>query len=64
MSVLVRAADGPKAIHHDATGWHVDDYGRLHVRSDTGPLATYAQGFWVSVSIPLLVEPTAQTDDR
>lgn len=34
----------------DATGWHVDEHGYLHIMKEgSGNIATYRAGAWVSV---------------
>lgn len=52
MSIHVSTSDTsiPVRSFTDATGWHVDDDGRLHVtKSGGGNVATFHAGAWASV---------------
>lgn len=43
-------ADGDVQRFPDATTWHVDDRGQLHVKSNTTPIASFARDKWQGAS--------------
>jgi hypothetical protein len=51
MSIHVTANDlNPRRFFPEATGWHVDEEGRLHVtKTGAGNLATFHASAWRSV---------------
>lgn len=44
--ISVIDADGDIQEFADATTWHIDDRGQLHLNSDNGPVASFAKDRW------------------
>lgn len=44
--ISVIDADGDIQEFADATTWHIDDRGQLHLNNDTGPVASFAKDRW------------------
>ena len=59
MSVHVEIPDSLNAHRHaDATGYHLDEQGNLHIRGANGNIAIYAPGRWSSaVNVPDSQQP-------
>jgi hypothetical protein len=42
--------DGEVQRFPDASSWHVDDRGQLHLKSNAGPVASFAKDCWQGAS--------------
>ncbi len=43
-------SDGDLQRFPDATTWHVDDRGQLHLKNSAGPVASFAKDCWQGAS--------------
>jgi hypothetical protein len=49
MAITVQHGKDDATVHHNASKWHIDGDGRLHVVGDNGNTASYNAGYWANV---------------
>lgn len=49
--INVLDADGDRQELTDATAWHVDDRGQLHLKAGEKAVATFAKDRWQAVAV-------------
>lgn len=57
--------DGDSQFFVDATTWHIDDRGQLHLKKEVQPVASFAKDRWQAVGFADAVDgtPRAELDD-